>query len=107
MHHHMWKRTEEERFMADMSGALGPCAVNALNEVGRRLDLDYVGLDCAVLPDGRLLVFEVETGMIVHDHDPADLFPYKKTFIPRIFSAVEDMIDRRIAAASQPDHATS
>lgn len=94
-----WKRAEEKRFMADMAQAIGPVAMSALHEIGRRVDLDYVGLDCAVLPDGRLLVFEVETGMIVHDQDPADLFPYKKTYVPRIFAAVEDMIDRRIAAA--------
>ena len=106
MSRHAWKRAEEERFMTDMSEALGPCAMRALGEVGRRLDLDYVGLDCAVLPDGRLLVFEVETGMIVHDNDPADLFPYKKTFIPRVFAAVEGMIDARIAARSSrsPQH---
>lgn len=98
MDRHAWKRAEEERFMADMPAAFGCRAMSALLELGRRVDLDYVGLDCAVLPDGRLLVFEVESGMIVHDNDPADLFPYKKMFVPRIFSAVEDMIDRRIAA---------
>jgi hypothetical protein len=88
--------------MADMPAALGPRAMAALHEIGRRLDLDYVGLDCAVLPDGTLLVFEVETGMIVHDLDPPDLFPYKKTYIARIFAAVEALLDARIAAAGIP-----
>ena len=92
-----WKRAEEARFMADMDAALGARAMAALHAVARRIDLDYVGLDGAVLPDGRLLVFEIETGMIVHDHDPAELFPYKKRFIPRIFAAVADLIDRRMA----------
>ena len=92
-----WKRAEEERFMADMPAAVGEVAMGALMEIGRRLPLDYVGLDCAVLPDSRLLVFEVETGMIVHDRDPVELFPYKKVHIPRIFSAVERMIDMHVA----------
>ena len=99
-----WKRAEEERFMADMPAAVGDRAMRALAEIGRRLGLDYVGLDCAVLADGRLLVFEVETGMIVHDRDPADLFGYKRHFIPRIFAAVETMLDARVAGvgAAEP-----
>jgi hypothetical protein len=69
----------------------------ALAGIAERVGLDYFGLDCGLMPDGRLVVFEVETGMIVHDRDPADLYPYKKLFVPRIFRAVERMIDGRVA----------
>ena len=93
-----WKRAEEEQFMSNMSAALGDVAMEALREIGRRLRLDYVGLDCAVLMSGHLLIFEIETGMIVHDCDPAHLFPYKHLYIPRIFSAIETMIDERVAS---------
>ena len=78
---------------------MGPGAMAALRAIARVVDLDYVGIDCSLLPDGTLLVFEVETGMIVHDHDPPALFPYKRRFIPEIFRAVERMIDARIQAA--------
>jgi hypothetical protein len=89
-----WKRDEEADFLADMARALGPRALRALHALGQRIDLDYVGLDCAVLPDGRLLVFEVETGMLVHDSDPPALFAYKKPAIARIIAAVNTLLDQ-------------
>lgn len=91
-----WKRSEEEVFMNNMENSIGYKSMKILNEIGHALSLDYVGLDCSLLSDGQVLIFEVETGMIVHDRDPEDLFPYKKKNIRRIFSAVEEMIDKRI-----------
>lgn len=93
------KRAEEARFLEDITAAFPPRAMTALAALAERVGLDYFGLDCALMPDGRLLVFEVETGMIVHDTDPADLYPYKKRCVPRIFRAVEAMLDARIAQA--------
>jgi len=90
------KRAVEARFLADLPGFYGPRAMAALEAIGRAVPLDYFGLDCAVLPDGRLLVFEVETGMIVHDRDDPILYPAKAAWVPRIFRAVEAMLDRRI-----------
>lgn len=92
-----WKCEEEERFLSDIITYVGGRAMSALREIGARVGLDYFGLDCAVLEDGRLLVFEVETGMIVHDRDPANLHPEKKRSAARIFRAVERMIDGRVA----------
>ncbi|MCQ8278275.1 hypothetical protein NFI95_07410 [Acetobacteraceae bacterium KSS8] len=89
------RRREEERFLRDPVAAMGPRAFAAVQALGRRIDLDYAGLDCAVLPDGRLLVFEVETAMLVHDRDPPDLFPGKAPAIARIVAAVNAMIDHR------------
>lgn len=93
------KRAEEERFLADITNVFPPMAMAALRDVARRVDLDYFGLDCTLMPDGRLMMFEVETGMIVHDADPAEIYPYKKRYVPRIFRAVENLIDSRVAAA--------
>jgi hypothetical protein len=90
------KRAEEARFLADITSAFPPSAMQALRGIATRVGLDVFGLDCSVMPDGRLLVFEVETGMIVHDADPAALYPYKKQYVPRIFRAMERMIDKRI-----------
>lgn len=51
----------------------------------RILGLDYFGFDCAELDDGRLLVFEVDVAMIVHDLDSGDIFPYKKPVMRKLF----------------------
>ena len=88
------RQSEEARFLADLTAWAGPRATAALHELAARIGLDYVGLDCAVLPDGRLLVFEVETGMIVHDHDRE---PHKRAAAHAIVAAVNGLIDRRIS----------
>ena len=53
-----------------------------------RIDLDYFGIDCAELPDGRLLVFEVDVAMIVHDMDCPQMFPYKQPTMQKLFSGL-------------------
>ena len=50
------------------------------------LGLDYFGIDCAETPDGRLLVFEADVAMIVHAMDSAELYPYKKPAMARLFA---------------------
>ncbi len=92
-----WKRAEEERLLADITRVFPPAAMAALRELAARIGLDYFGLDCALMPDGRLVVFEVETGMIVHNQDDPSVYPYKRAYVPRIMRAVEAMLDRRIA----------
>ena len=93
------KQSEEARFLGGLSTYAGPSAMDALNQIASRIGLDYFGLDCAIMPDGRLLVFEIETGMIVHDHDPQ---PYKQAAAHRVLRAVENLLDQRIATASRP-----
>jgi hypothetical protein len=58
-----WKIDEERRFLEDTSDALGERAARAIAAVGRRLDLDYAGIDFTVLQDGRVPVFEANATM--------------------------------------------
>ncbi len=101
MDRHAARRAEEAAVLADLPGRLPATAFAALQAIPARIGLDYFGLDCAVLPDGRLLVFEVETGMLVHADDPLPMFAYKRAATARIAQAVSAMIDRRIAAGSK------
>ncbi len=94
MDHSPAKQAEEARFLGDLHGAIGPVASRALAAIADRIKLDYFGLDCAVMPAGELLVFEIETGMIVHDRDPE---PHKRAAAHRVFRAVERLLDNRIA----------
>ncbi|TLU74344.1 ATP-grasp domain-containing protein [Lichenicoccus roseus] len=87
------KGAEEDRFLATPQTVLPARARAALHALGQRVGLDYFGLDCGVMPDGRLLVFEVETGMIVHDRRSGE--PGGPDPAGRIRLAVEAMIDRR------------
>ena len=99
MDRHADRRAEEAATLADLAGSLPAPALAALRAIPARIGLDYFGLDCAVLPDGRLLVFEVETGMLVHADDPLPMFAHKREAAARIAAAVSAMIDRRVAQA--------
>ena len=56
------------------------------------LGLDYSQIDCAELPDGRLLVFEADVAAIIHQMDPPDLFPYKAAHMQRVMAAFGAML---------------
>jgi tetratricopeptide (TPR) repeat protein len=87
------RRAEELRFLVDPVAALGERAWAATGEIGRRLDLDYAGMDFSVLPDGRVLVFEANATMLVHpETDPA--FAYKNPYVERITDAFQALVER-------------
>jgi tetratricopeptide (TPR) repeat protein len=91
------RRGEELRFLADPASALGARAMAAIAEIGRRLDLDYAGVDFSVLADGQVLVFEANATMLVHpETDPA--FAYKNSYVERITGAFQALVDRLAAA---------
>jgi hypothetical protein len=92
------KRAEEARFMADFDRDFAVRHQPALAAVAERIGLDYVTMDCAETPDGKLLVFEAGNGMIVHAMDPPDLFPYKRPQMRKVFAAFEAMLRSASAA---------
>ncbi|HUH83224.1 MAG TPA: hypothetical protein VLX85_01365 [Stellaceae bacterium] len=91
-----WKRAEEQRFLEDPRAALGRKAMAALDAIGRRLDLDFCGIDFALTEDGSVIVFEANATMLVHLRDVPHLFPYKHVHVPRIFAAFAAMLQLRL-----------
>jgi tetratricopeptide (TPR) repeat protein len=85
------RRVEEEHFLEAPATAIGASAMQALADIGARLDLDYAGIDFAILPDGRLLVFEANATMLVHSED-SKMFAYKNPAVQRIRDAFDAMI---------------
>lgn len=81
------RRATEAAWMAGFDEGFAKRHGPALRIMAERLGLDYFGLDCAELPDGRLLVFELDVAMIVHDMDSESLFPYKKPAMKKLFAA--------------------
>ena len=71
----------------------------AFKAIAERTGLDYLPIDCAETRDGKLLVFEVGTAMIVHSMDPPDLFPYKRPQMGKVFKAFQAMLYRAADAA--------
>lgn len=80
------RRAVEAAWMARFDQDFAQRHATAFAALHRIIGLDYFGIDCAELPDGRLLVFEADVAMIVHDMDDAAVFPYKKPVMQKLFA---------------------
>lgn len=86
------KRAEEAQVMENFNDTFAKKHAAAFQKIYKKTGLDYVGLDCSETPDGKLLIFEIDSCMIVHAIDPIDLFPYKPTHMENLFSAFQTLL---------------
>ncbi len=93
------RRAEEAHFMAEFDSDFAVRHAAAFKAIAERTGLDYLPIDCAETQDGKLLVFEVGTAMIVHSMDPPDLFPYKPPQMEKVFRAFQAMLHGAARAA--------
>jgi len=87
MREHEWMRREELAFLSDPAGAI-PRWDAVMGAIARAVDVDYFAVDLATLADGSVLVFEADSGMLVHDEDPSDVFAGKRPFVAAIREAL-------------------
>lgn len=88
------KRAEEAVFMRDFDTAFAVRHERALDEMSRRVGLDYFIVDCAENDKGELLVFEADNTAVVHNMDSPVVFPYKPPQMRKIFAAFTAMLSR-------------
>ncbi len=81
------RRAAEAQWMADFDTDFAVRHRAAFEALYRKLPLNYFGIDSAELPDGRLVVFEVDVAMIVHAMDDAVMFGYKQPAMRKLFDA--------------------
>jgi hypothetical protein len=79
-------RREEAAMMAGFDEGFAVRHAEAFEALTRTFGLDYYGIDCAETLDGRLVVFEADVAMIVHAMDSAELYPYKKPAMAKLFA---------------------
>lgn len=91
------KRAEEAANMQVFDTTFARRHATALAGIATTLDLDYFAIDCAEMPDGKLLVFEASTAMIVHRMDPPELFPYKHVQMDKVCRAFVDFLHAKSA----------
>ena len=90
---------EEMAFLQDPETAIGARAMEAVRGIGRRLDLDYGGVDFGLTGDGQVLLFEANATMLTH-LEPADgPFAAKNPFIEPILTAFQAHLAGRAAEA--------
>ncbi len=89
------KRAEEARFMADFNHDFAVRHADALRAIADRAGLEYLPFDCGETDDGKLLLFELGTNMIVHSMDSPDVFPYKRPQMEKVFGAFQAMLRKK------------
>jgi hypothetical protein len=89
------KRAEEALFMADFDRDFAVRHAEALRAIADYTGLEYLPFDCAETHDGKLLLFELGTNMIVHAIDPPDIFPYKQPQMEKVFGAFQAMLRKK------------
>jgi hypothetical protein len=89
------KRAEEAQMMATFDQGFAARHADAFTAIQTAFGLDYFAIDCAEDRQGRLLLFEADTAMIVHDMDPPALYPYKAPAMKKLFAAFQTMIADR------------
>jgi hypothetical protein len=94
------KRAEEAAWMRDFDDDFARRHAAAFDALHRRFGLDYFVIDCAEMPDGRLLLFEADIAMIVHDMDSQSVFPYKRPAMERLFASYQRALQERMDRAA-------
>jgi glutathione synthase/RimK-type ligase-like ATP-grasp enzyme len=90
------KRGEEAALMESFDAGFAARHARAFAALHRTFGLDYFAVDCAEDREGRLLLFEADTAMIVHDMDPPDLYPYKAPAMAKLFAAFQALVAARL-----------
>ncbi|KAA1185920.1 tetratricopeptide repeat-containing protein [Rhizobium tropici] len=93
------KRAVEQAWMENFDQDFALRHKESFAALCRHIQLDYFGIDCAELPDGRLLVFELDVAMVVHDMDDPIVYPYKQAAMRKLFDGFVDAVRQRAAAA--------
>ena len=88
-------RAEEASWMRDFDFDFAIRHAPAFNALHRKIGLDYFVIDCAEMPDGRLLLFEAQVAMIVHAIDATGKFSYKLPAMQKLFGAFQSALEFR------------
>ncbi|MDL2401450.1 ATP-grasp domain-containing protein [Rhizobium mayense] len=91
------KRAVEQAWMENFDTDFAIRHKESFAALYRHIGLDYFGIDCAELPDGRLLVFELDVAMVVHNMDSPDIYPYKQVAMRKLFDAFVNAVRNKKA----------
>jgi hypothetical protein len=92
-------REEERRFLENMPVVLGSRAMTALESIRLALGLDYAGVDFALAPDGRVLLFEANATMVVFPPPPDPIWDYRRGALDAVLAAATRMLLARTRPA--------
>ena len=89
-------RAEEQRFLSDPEGALGPTVWQALQAIQRELKLDYAGIDFGVNGQGELVFFEANATMVIARPPTDVIWDYRRAATDRALAAATALFLNRL-----------
>jgi len=92
---------EEEAFMKNPRGYLGDGIWRDAETLAGRMGLDYMGIDGALMEDGRFVVFEANASMNAFQRRYLETFPYLSKPIREIREATEALLLSKAARSSK------
>jgi glutathione synthase/RimK-type ligase-like ATP-grasp enzyme len=95
------KREEEAHAMAEFSTGFAARHAEALKGAYENAGLDYCAIDCSETKDGKLLIFEIDSSMIIHMLDSVEMYPYKRPQMAMIFDKFTTMLKNKIAQSAK------
>jgi hypothetical protein len=98
MANQLWMQREEEAFLARPHEAFDEAQTAAVLAMARATGLDYCGVDVGIAADGRVVFFEANATMLVHDEKDGP-FLFKNPYVARIKTAFDAMLARRAGHA--------
>lgn len=93
---HDWMIEREKQFLADPAAVIGPKAYALLQSLPDLIKLDFFGFDFTLLPDGTILIFELNAAMR-HSFSHAETFRYMQPYMENITDAFQAMVRARVA----------
>ena len=94
-------RAEEQKFLQDMPGVLGPIAMAALADIAATIALDFCGIDFALAQDGRVLLFEANATMAIVPAEPDPIWDYRRPKLDQALSAARAMVLQRLGLSNE------
>lgn len=83
---------EEEALLAEPEGAFPSAVKQVLRSIRDRMELDFFGIDFAILDDGRLLLFEANATMNFYSVLPGPQFEYLQQVMPPARAAFRKLL---------------
>lgn len=96
-------RDEEEQLFGQVEGDFPPAVAQVLQEVRRKMNLDFFGMDFAILPDGRVVLFEANATMNFFPFPTDPRFAYLERCLAPARQAFLSLLGVQPAPAPRPE----
>jgi glutathione synthase/RimK-type ligase-like ATP-grasp enzyme len=97
-------RALEQQVLSALEQKIAPAAFESVQKIYQDVGLDYLGFDCSLLPDGRLLIFEINASMNAMLNSDYTAYPYLKDSVENLINGYNALLARKIGGRELRRH---